>query len=114
MKKKYQIKCDGIGLNAKEIINIQRPHRNRKYIIQKERLVQNPLCGSFLVRELYYKGGIEIITWSMEWVPYYKDIRKNYNPLPRIRISYTEEELEYFRIMKELEEEKKQLEKLAS
>ena len=114
MKKIYRFKCDGIGLIIKANIAILSPRRKRKHIIEKHRLVQNSLCGAYSVRELHYRGGTEIVVWAMEWCPSLADVRKMRNTFPRIRVSYTEEELEYFRIMKELEEEKKRLNEIAS
>ncbi len=109
-----RITFDGVSLKRKVINNIQRPRRRRKIIIDKQRLVQNPLSGSYLMRELHCMAGTEYVYWSMEWCPCKSDIRKYSKSLPRVRVTYTEEELEYFRIMKELEEERRRTEKEAS
>lgn len=104
-QKKKRIKEDNSGLTIKNIIHIMAPRRKRKFLTSINRIVQNSLCGAYFERCNRFGGGSEIYCYSYEWCPSLADVRKMKNAFHRIRVNYTEEELEYFRIMKELEEE---------
>ena len=73
---------------------------------------------AYLEKEIGFAGGKEIIFYSYEWCPSLETVRKMrmHNAFEdfRIRINYTEEELEYFRIMKELKEEEERVGKLSA
>ena len=100
---------DDLGMTVKFVIHVLKPRSKRKYLSSKQRIVQNHLCGAVFEQIYRFGGKTESFLYSYEWVTTLETLKKARNAFPRIRINYTEEEMEYFRIMKELEEEKKRL-----
>ena len=82
----------------------------KRRIIKKERIVQNRLCGVFWEKELRSRGVGEIYLLGYEWVPTKKEWLwwKAFNR-SRVKLEYTQEDMEYRRIMKEWEEERKKV-----
>ena len=76
----------------------------KRRILKFERITQNRLCGVYWEKKLRSKGGGEIYLLAYEWVPTKQDMQhwKNFNR-NRIKLGYTQEEMEYHRIMKEWE-----------
>ena len=94
-------------------VNIQIKKFKLKYylkrrIMKHEKITQNRLCGVYWEKELRSRGNAEIYLLAYEWVPTKQDMQrwKDFN-CNRIKLEFTQEELEYHKIMKEWEAQRK-------